>query len=131
MPGKSRRLISNQLLYLLSQLSKKAGIALLAQDGLECPVYTWQAGLKMVRTVGLEPTRGIPPEPKSGASTYSATLALGGLAETVGFEPTERAWRPTIFKTVAFNRSAKSPGNKRPGSRRKDPSPSGNQDRES
>ena len=34
-------------------------------------------GICFVRLIGLEPTRPEPPDPKSGASTNSATSALG------------------------------------------------------
>ena len=34
-------------------------------------------GILFVRLIGLEPTRPEPPDPKSGASTNSATSALG------------------------------------------------------
>ena len=36
------------------------------------------------------------------------------MAEEVGFEPTE-PFGPTVFKTVAINRSATPPKNKKPG----------------
>lgn len=36
------------------------------------------------------------------------------MAEEVGFEPTE-PFDPTVFKTVAINRSATPPKNKKPG----------------
>src|SRR5581483_1514428 len=41
----------------------------------------------VVRKVGLEPTRCYPPEPKSGASTSSATFARGVERTTVAIIP--------------------------------------------
>ena len=76
--------------------------------------------------VGYDPT---PSDFQSAAMTTSATApklemrnlqstflfgrksksSKTSLAEAVGFEPTGRSSRPTVFKTAAFDRSAKPP----------------------
>ena len=64
----------------------------------------------------MEPHPGIEPSmtwfcrpPDSPASSCGVEMA-----EEVGFEPTE-PFDPTVFKTVAINRSATPPKNKKPG----------------
>ena len=64
----------------------------------------------------MEPHPGIEPgvtwfcRPPDSASF----LVRREMAEEVGFEPTE-PFDPTVFKTVAINRSATPPKNKKPG----------------
>ena len=63
----------------------------------------------------MEPHPGIEP----GVTWFSqlphaAWGAVPGMAEGVGFEPTEPCG-PTVFKTVAINRSTTPPKNKKPG----------------